>query len=204
MQDIDWMGGVMKRNILFGLIVIILLLTIQGCFPAIRLFVYDGTHSGRVVDKDTGEPIEGVVVLGVWTTKIGTVGGAWCEFYDARETVTDEKGSFSVPGQGVMVITNVDVMQCVIFKAGYEYHSFDWDMLEEDLGRIIKIKWEGNKPIIPLKKLTMEERRRQGTPPAPPFDAPFEKVKLYLKERNKDRIDRGLKPLTLWGGVRYE
>jgi hypothetical protein len=48
----------MRRNILLGISFTLLSLTIQGCFPAIRPFVYDGAHKGRVVDADTGEPTQ--------------------------------------------------------------------------------------------------------------------------------------------------
>ena len=47
----------MKKSLLFLSILIILS---QGCSYAVR---YDGTYSGKVVDADTGEPIEGAVVL---------------------------------------------------------------------------------------------------------------------------------------------
>ena len=134
------------------------------------------------------------MVLGVWTSVFGSAGGAWREFYDAREAVTDEKGDFSVPGQGVLIMNNVDVMECTIFKAGYKYHCFDWDTLKGRTGQIMHVKWKDKKPFIPLKRLTMVERGRQGTPSAPPSKAPFDKVKLYLKEINKDRKERGLKP----------
>ena len=180
----------MKRAI--HIILCISCLCFMGCCFTPAVFL-TRTCDGRIVDADTGAPIEGVVVLGVcyresfiWATD--TVN----EFCGARETMTDKNGDFVIRGTDITA-----------FKAGYKYIFFD-PLHKKGDGKWMGVKWEGNKPIIPLKKLTMEERRRQGTPPAPPFDAPFEKVKLYLKERNKDRIDRGLKPLTLWGGVRYE
>ena len=184
----------MKRNILLGLSIMLLLLTTQGCFPAIRLFVYDGTHKGRAVDADTGKPIEGVVVLGVWRSVFATPGGAVSDFYDARETVTDKDGNFSIPGQGVMIMSNVDVMQCLIFKAGYKYQRFDWDTLKEGRGQRMNVKWEDNKPIIPLKRLTMEERRGQGEPPFPTEAYPKLRIPLLIKEINKDKIELGLPP----------
>jgi hypothetical protein len=68
------------------------------------------------------------------------------------------------------------------------------------------MKWEGEKAIIPLKKLTMEERRKEGTsPPLPPGEASIEKVILMLKEINKDAIERGADIIDTWkGGKVYE
>ena len=51
--------------ILLGILLITLLL--YGCFQ--RLVAYDGTYQGRIIDAETGEPLEGVVVLGVWHTE---------------------------------------------------------------------------------------------------------------------------------------
>ena len=70
---------------------------------------------------------------------------------------------------GLEVMSNVTPMDVLIFKAGYEYLGSPWESLKKSKYLIEKrkIKWEGNKAIIPLKKLTMEERRKQGTPSFP-------------------------------------
>jgi len=57
------------------------------------------------------------------------------------------------------------------------------------------IKWKDNVAIIHLKKLTMKERKKIGDPGwAIPGRIPGAKIKLMLKEINKDRRERGLKP----------
>ncbi|MBW1911369.1 MAG: hypothetical protein JRJ11_17810 [Deltaproteobacteria bacterium] len=171
---------------------IFVLVTITGCYSPVVFSAR--TYDGKIVDADTGEPIEGVVALCIWKKEsvlwpTDTVD----KFCDARENVTNKDGDFVIEG------TNI-----IIFKAGYEYLATSYEGLKEDIGLRDRIKWKGSKAIIPLKKLTMEERKKQGTPYGPPSEAPFNKVKLFLKEINKDRKARGLKPLTLWGGVRYE
>jgi hypothetical protein len=59
---------------------------------------------------------------------------------------------------------------------------------------------------MPLKKLSPEEKQHPESMfsdiPGPPSDAPYEKVKFFLKEMNKDRMERGFKPFTEWGGVK--
>jgi hypothetical protein len=59
-----------------------------------------------------------------------------------------------------------------------------------------KIKWEGSRAIIPLRKLTMAERQKEVLSPDYPSEAPKEKIIRMLKEINKDRIERGLKPIN--------
>ena len=180
----------MKRLCGVAILNILMVLATFTCAYGIR---YDGPYSGRVIDADTGAPVEGVVVLGVWNTEQITPGGAVHNFHDARETVTDKNGDFEIPGMGLKILGNVTPMDVLIFKAGYEHIGMSsWESLKSDLILRKKIKWEGTKAIIPLKKLTIEERRKKRDPDYPPTEAPKEKIKLMLKEINKDRIERGL------------
>ncbi|HBF43580.1 MAG TPA: hypothetical protein DDW42_08135 [Desulfobacteraceae bacterium] len=180
----------MKRAVRI-ILCILFLVTITSCiYPAIFL---GRTADGRIVDADTGQPIEGVVVLGIYYNEYGTPGGIVRRFHDAQETVTDKSGDF--------VISGTDIL---IFKAGYEYIDFMPNTLREGRGRRMGVKWEGGKAIIPLKKLTWEKMKRRLGPPDPPAEAPFEKVKCYLRELNKERVQKGLKPRGTWGGVTYE
>lgn len=179
------------------------MILLSGCFH--RLVAYDGTYRGRIVDAETREPLEGVVVLGVWYTETPSPGGGVMSYYDAREAVTDKNGEFSISGQGLLVVSNLLPMRPIIFKAGYEYLQFSWDILKEGQVHGMKVTWDGKIPVIPLRKLLPEERRNDlYVPPGPPSDAPFEKVKHYLKEVDKYRIERGWKPRKEWGGVKYE
>jgi hypothetical protein len=188
----------MKKSFLFLAALIILS---QGCSYVVR---YDGTYSGKVVDADTREPIEGAVVLGTWYTVAHTVAGGVHSYYDARETETDRNGEFSIPGMGLRIMSNFEPMNFLIFKSGYEYiGSAHWESLKVDELLSKRIKWEGNKPVIPLKKLTTEERRKSGTFPAtPPTEATLDKVRLMLREINKEAIERGLEPIDIWRGER--
>lgn len=184
-----------KLNLLFILMVLLLL---TGCMYVVR---YDGTYSGKVVDADTREPIEGAVVLGTWDTESPTVAGAHYDYYDARETLTDKDGEFSIPGQGLRIMSRLLPMSVLIFKAGYGYEQAgEWDSIKTGLYSKDRIKWEGDKPIFPLKKLSLEERKKMGGPPDPPGEAPYEKVKLMLKEIDKDDIERGLGSRKIWRG----
>ncbi len=155
---------------------------------------YDGPYEGKIVNAETRAPIEGVVVLGVWFKEASTVAGAVSSYYDASETVTDAKGDFRISGKGLKILSDVGVMNVLIFKAGYEFIGLGtWEAFKEDPS--FKVQWEGEKVIIPLQQLTMEQRRRKGEPDYP-SEAPKEKTKLMLEEINKDRIARGLKPVN--------
>lgn len=207
-----------------------LLILLAGCAYGVR---YDGPYEGRIVDADTGQPIEGVVVLGVWNKEIITPGGATNNFYDAMETVTDNAGNFSIKGLGLLVMSNVIPMDVLIFKAGYEYiglwpwvglKSRGWKGYEESYDNVknikvskavydpkIKVKWEGEKVIIPLKKLTIEERKKRDTPDfyiGERYDKKEnithsclpKNIKLLPSEVNKELVEQGRKPYNLEGG----
>lgn len=171
-----------------------LLLFPAACYP-VR---YDGPYEGRVVDAETGQPIEGVVVLGVWYKETTTVAGAVSSYYDAKETVTDKNGDFNIRGMGLKILSNVGVMNVLIFKAGYEHMGmWTWEAFKEDEILKAKIRWEGKKVIIPLKNLKMEERKEHGPPSRPSI--PFEKMRSLTTEINRERIGIGLTPFELGG-----
>lgn len=165
----------------------------SGCMYVIR---YDGAYEGRVVDADTREPIEGVVVLGTWSIRHHNVAGGYSEYCDAHETVTDKEGEFIIPGQGLRFLSNLEPVSLLIFKAGYTYDGGPWGAFKHP-AVADKIKWEGDKPIIPLKKLTMEERGKYNLPSRP--SVPLEKMRIITNEINKDRVQRGLAPFGLGG-----
>ena len=172
------------KKIMQIVLCILFLVTINSCiYPAVFTA---RTCNGRIVDADTKLPIEGVVVLGIWYNEYGTPAGAITNYHNAKETVTDKNGDFVIKGTDF-----------IIFKAGYEYLDMDTAIFKkriEDIGLRDKIKWEGGKAIIPLRKLTMEERKRQGTPPFPTEAYPKLKIPLLIKEINKEKIEFGLPP----------
>lgn len=185
----------MKNSFLIAYITITVIMISLGCSSAIR---YDGHYEGRVIDADTGEPIEGVVVLGVWYKETPTPAGAVSSYYDARETVTDKNGEFEIPGMGLKILSTVAPMNVLIFKAGYEYIDASWVSFKIDEMLKKKITWEGKTAIIPLRKLTMDERSQKGSPDFS-SQIPGEKMELMLKEINNDRLERGLDPYRLKG-----
>ena len=185
----------MKKSLLL-MVVSFFLLT--GCtYRCFHPVWYEGAYRGKVIDAETKEPIEGVVVLGVWYSQLWSPGGGVSEYYDARETVTDKNGEFTMPGKGIRILSNLVPVDLLIFKAGYEYEAGSWTSLKVGYLAREKVKWEGDKAIIPLKKLSVEERKKGGIPPLPPREVRKDKIKLLLNEINKDRIDRGLSVIDI-------
>lgn len=63
-----------------------------GCMPFMQ---FDTSYKGRVVDADTGEPIEGAAVAVEWA--IYRLPFEWPDYCDTVETVTDKDGHFKTP-----------------------------------------------------------------------------------------------------------
>lgn len=179
----------MKKILVIALLNILTFSVFAGCASAIRV---DGPYEGRIIDADTREPIEGVVVLGVWSKEYPTVAGATHKYHDAEETVTDRNGEFVITGKGVLVLSNVIHPRFLIFKAGYSYEEGSYSSFKEFAK---EIKWEGEKAIIPLKKLTMDGRKKYGMPSRP--NIPLEKMMLLTEEINKERVAQGATPFDL-------
>jgi hypothetical protein len=79
-----------------------------------------------------------------------------------------------------------------------------WVSLKVDILLSKKIEWKGSEPLIPLRKLTMEERKKQSGPSAPPSEAPLKNVILMLREIDKNDKERGLPTRGIWKGEKYE
>jgi len=177
------------NNKLKLLLLIFTLLLCAGCSAICRI---DGPYGGRVIDAETKQPLEGVVVLGVWSKIYPNVAGSTHEFYDSVEILTDIYGEFKIAGQGLKVLSNLAEMNVVIYKAGYEMLGYGpWSGFKTRTGGK-NIQWDGNKAIISLRKMSYEERKQRilGTPG---IDRNRE-IKL-IEEINKEERELGKDPL---------
>lgn len=94
----------MKKRIVSIFILVVLLMT--GCYLPM---------SGRVIDAETNQPIEGAVALVEWTKTHG-IGEHWTESYKVAEVVSDKDGKVSLPGCYSPFVRPPDV---TIYKKGY-------------------------------------------------------------------------------------
>lgn len=162
-------------------ILLFFLVLTAGCVSYARI---DGPYEGKVIDAQTRQPVKGAVVLGVWNKYQLTVGGAIGEFYDNAEVLTDENGHFKIDGLGVRILTNVEEMNVMVFKAGYSPLDYGpWSSYKTLTGSK-DVEWDGEKMTVPLKKLSKEELGK-GLPGGPVL--PPGRGKLLSKEVNKVR-----------------
>lgn len=81
---------------------------------------YDGPYKGKILELETGEPIEGAVVAAEWRLEQQFI--HWEPFCDARETVTDKNGEFELPRAWCIYhpFARIQNPTVVVFKPGYE------------------------------------------------------------------------------------
>ena len=162
----------MKRIIFIAVCVLlggVILINSVGCS------VYDPYRHGKVVDANTKEPLEGVVVMGVWDIDIilWYLTMAPLEYYDAKETVTDEDGDFTL-GLGPWFYPGfLQTPRIKVYKRGYKPLT------------LRSVERKNGRGYIYLRKPDVEESVGQVEPLSPfPFEIERSKIKRFLKEIN--------------------
>jgi hypothetical protein len=74
------------------------LITFFGLMSVHAYPAEDWTFQGKVVDAETLKPIEGAVVVAVWREARATQVSSTFRFKDAKETLTDQNGEWSITG----------------------------------------------------------------------------------------------------------
>lgn len=165
----------MKTRVVLLCLLLVLLIAAPA-FAGGWLIYHDGPYTGKIVDAETGEPIEGAAVVGIWDLEIyGGAGGALSRFFDANETVTDKNGDFeisSTTGFYWWPFSKLGDPSFIIYKPGYDSYppslpivtdSFtkqDWDNKHNyQLEYWVKI-YKNNENIIKLKKASNEIERK--------------------------------------------
>ncbi|MBF0592613.1 MAG: hypothetical protein HQL02_11055 [Nitrospirae bacterium] len=111
----------MNRRLVISITIAVSFVCIMAdiCVP-ISYFGADGPYTGRVVELETGEPIEGAVVAAEWILEYGT-GIKSCY----KETFTDKNGEFELHAVDCIApvyvppSSRIDQHRVVIFKPGY-------------------------------------------------------------------------------------
>jgi hypothetical protein len=195
-KSIGFSEASMKRTILSGLtFFLVLLLT---CDAAIA----GGPWKGKIIDVKTKEPLEGAVVLAVWNRVYRTPYGSSSYFYEAKETVTNEKGDFEIysytPINLLPLISYMRGPEFTIFKPGYGSVSnlalggyFTGETKESQDLEIEGKRYRFTRGIIELPRLMTKEERLRNIPGGP-TDVSSKKLPLFFRAINEERKRLGL------------
>ena len=123
-----------------ALVIAICLLAVTGCYATI---------TGTVVDAETGQPIEGAVVLAEWSITKG-LGLTYSKSYEVVEAVTDKEGKITVSG---LFNPLVNYPSLTVYRKGYV--AWNNQYIFPDRKRRLDFKWS-NGYVVRLEKFRPE------------------------------------------------
>lgn len=181
------------------LAIFVFFFTATSVFSADFLYHSDGPYRGKVIDLETGEPIQGAVVAGTWELYILYVKPRFC---DTEETITDKNGEFVLPKASCFTLwplARTRNFHFIVFKPGYLGYPPLGATVEEKKARMpgftgdefrdkrqyhtIKL---GKPKTRQEKELTYDEASRPFG-----FDEALKKLPVLLKRTNEERKNLG-------------
>jgi len=156
-----------------------------------------GPYKGRVMDLETGAPLEGAAVLISFHSKrIDTT-----LYAGAVETLTDKNGEFRFSRKRLFVFHILSKWRphgyVKIFKPGYG--CYPNHIKAEPRFAVGGTLPQNYYATIKLPKLeTIEERRRNLYGLEPGGKVPDRKMRNLLRLESQERVNIGLKPLPAW------
>lgn len=143
-----------------------ILFTFLVSVPALAggwLIYHDGPYTGKIVDVETGAPIEGAAVLGIRSLEVYGI-DTRLQYIDASEATTDKEGRFEVPaitGFYLWPFASLARTEFFIFKPGYDSYP-PYDLMRPGItGMEQKGFLDKNGNIIKLMKLSSLEERKE-------------------------------------------
>lgn len=142
---------------------ILLVAPLSGCAYSYSA----GSIEGRVVDAETEQPLEGVIVVANWALEFGWEGGSLATLY-LTEAQTDANGRYFIPAWGPKKVPGKlpsearlknDDPALYFYLNGYEYHVVTNSRSIKEMGKkgpaVRSSEWNGR---------TIRLRRFAGTP----------------------------------------
>jgi hypothetical protein len=176
---------------------------------------YTGPWEGRILDINTGEPIEGAVVLAVWRTKTAAIIDYTHSVHGATEAVTDARGYFHIPQYNPVNylpgISQTNGPYIQIYKPGYLFldrinpMKLKRDVTNKDStdglnkSQELNLTYRVSANIIELPKLpdlSLDEKNKYLLVTRP-NDVPAEKMVNFTKALNEARASLGYSPLDI-------
>jgi len=111
------------RHVLTAILIFLALTVLWPRESHAWLIFHKPEYHGKIIDAETKKPLEGVVVVAIYSTSdvIGGPGGPSSREIGAREALTDENGIFVIPSYTAIMnpIAREDPTGFIIFKPGY-------------------------------------------------------------------------------------
>lgn len=174
------------------------------------LIYHKPAFEGQILDGETKEPIEGAVVVALYSKRtLGLGAGTLSSVIEIREALTDREGRFRIPSYATVIqpFSWSSSVFFTIYKPGYA--SLD-EMNLEDLfaGRasefpLDELPWVYNQKrifrfrapnIVELPKPTTRDEQIKSLPVIPGPDLPARKMRNLIDLSNMERARFGFNP----------
>ncbi|MGV8073121.1 MAG: hypothetical protein AB2L11_00970 [Syntrophobacteraceae bacterium] len=143
-----------------------------------------GPYSGKVVETETGKPIEGAYVLVVYSTNLITLAGPVSEFVETRDTTTDKNGKFKIGAYRAWAFRLLhgwaEHVLVTIYKPGYGDGGYPCLITPQE------------HVAEKLRKLTTYEERRDAIRGRVPVGIPQDKARGLRRLIDEERKNLGL------------
>lgn len=145
-----------------------------------------GPFRGKIVDAETGQPIQGAVVLMIWLRLVDVLIETKTEFYDAREAVTGPDGTFEIPRLTPPFFRfRIITYGPKVFAPGYAEERW---VVTPPTGEALV-----DPTVVEMRRLkTREERLNALSRASPLTSVPLEKMCLYIQAQNREARNLGL------------
>jgi hypothetical protein len=165
-------------------------------------------YRATVVDEETGQPLQGVVIVAIWNRRYNSLGGwAGGGYYASEETETGSDGKFVLKGHATWTllpfITTIKGPEFTFYKPGYGtvwgfQGSASWPTDVFDRQARVEEEWKrfrGEGTVITLPRLSTHQERLSAL--AFPYiggDVPRERLPRLLDAVRRERTALGLSP----------
>jgi len=193
----------MLRAILVGWSLIVMVMIVAGRSGSAEAA---GPWKAQVVDAETGQLLEGAVVLAIWHRRYTSPGGwAGGGYYASEEVVTGADGHFVIQARSTFTflpfLTVIKGPEFIIFKPGYgRWRWLGSDAWPQDAyerkrrADAVREQFMGEGVVIELPPLKTREERIKGMPSLP-GDVPASRMTKLLEVVDRERVFLGFKPL---------
>jgi hypothetical protein len=165
-----------------------------------------GPWKGQIVDRETGQPIPGAIVVAIWMVRSRGEVHPHDEFYSAFEAVSDAEGKFVIPEQTAVPtkpLTAIAGPEIVIFKAGFGGWAFQggphYPLTEDHYVREQRTKraWEALEKegaVFELRTLTDRQQRLTRNGDVRPARVPDNQMPRLLQALDAELVTLGVPP----------
>lgn len=150
-------------------------------------------YYGRVVDAERGTPLQGAVIVAVWTRRITAPFHARSETHDACDVLSAADGTFILDGRAIEQarVSNLEPPVFSVFMPGFSAWGISTARVPSRLSTIRGDVQGFHDVTVGLTRLQSREQRLElvNGLPAPASDTPLERVPRLVEVWRRERAN---------------